>query len=83
MTDLEMKEILTERCKKARELYKIFEYRCGKYDLNTITSRAKWISLVDLYAELFDDEIDYEHKLHVDSEAEYDEEYEDLVLREC
>ena len=60
MTKKEMKTMINEKCVEAWKVLKLFKHEYGKEDVNTEKALTKWVTLDDLYRDLFNEEPNYE-----------------------
>ena len=59
MTELEMKENLTEKCKCSWEIYKIYIKVFGKGSVQAEKMQTAWYNYDSLYKEFFGEEVEY------------------------
>lgn len=59
MTELEMKENLSEKCKESWEMYKCFRRVFGTGSLQAEKMQTAWVNYDSLYKEFFGEEVEY------------------------
>lgn len=59
MTELEMKENLSEKCKRSWEMYKIYRREFGTGSVQAEKMQTAWCNYDSLYREFFGEEVDY------------------------
>lgn len=59
MTKKEMKTITCEKCVEAWKVLKLFERVYGNADVNTEKALTKWVTLDELYRDLFNEHLNY------------------------
>lgn len=59
MTELEMKENLSEKCKEAWVMYKCFRRVFGTGSVEAEKMQTAWVNYDSLYKEFFGEEVEY------------------------
>lgn len=59
MTELEMKENLSEKCKRSWEMYKIYKRVFGTGSVQAEKMMTAWCNYDSLYKEFFGEEVEY------------------------
>ena len=59
MTELEMKENLSEKCKSSWEMYTIYKRVFGTASIQAEKMKTAWCNYDSLYREFFGEEVEY------------------------
>ena len=59
MTELEMKENLSKKCKESWEMYKIYSRVFGSGSVQVEKMQTAWVNYDSLYREFFGEEVEY------------------------
>lgn len=59
MTELEMKENLSEKCKESWERYKCYRKVFGTRSVQAEKMQTAWVNYDSLYKEFFGEEVEY------------------------